>query len=412
MVRLDVIAWLEQLTSDLGYVALPLAVQYQQQRFGDDYAVILRPRRFPDFLFPELTLILDEAPLQQHFLRGYTPLLSALLAALLVLVAVWLILHQWYQRQRLGLALQDAEANLREQMRNNARQRQTLQHHTLELEGLNQHLQNARQRMELSERLAGLGELSAGIAHEINNPVAYIRSNLQTLTEDFAALAEFIDTLDKTSDELDLHSPVFRRLLQAYQRLRIAAVLKEAPARLADSREGVERVARIVSDMRNLSRSGFDKHWCQVNDDIRSAINIARSRLPEGVSLEAELIQLPDIYCNPSQIAQVVMNILVNAIQALEGCGGHIQLQEVFRGQELQISIQDDGPGMDEKTASRVFEPFFTTKLQGEGTGLGLALCYKLIQAHAGRIELVTSPGQGARFTLTLPVNGGTEHAQ
>src|SRR5690606_39399230 len=110
------------------------------------------------------------------------------LAALLLLVAVWLILQQWYQRQHLSLALQDAEASLREQMRSNARQRLALQHHTLELEDLNQHLQNARQRMELSERLAGLGELSAGIAHEINNPVAYVRSNLQTLAEDFAEI--------------------------------------------------------------------------------------------------------------------------------------------------------------------------------------------------------------------------------
>src|SRR5690606_14901567 len=187
---------------------------------------------------------------------------------------------------------------------------------------------------------------------------------------------------------------------------------KQAPARLTDCRDGIERVVRIVSDMRNLSRSGFDKHWCQVNEDIRSAINIARSRLPAGVSLEAELIQLPDIYCNPSQIAQVVMNILVNAIQALEGRHGQIQLHEVFTGNELKISIQDDGPGMDEQTASRVFEPFFTTKLQGSGTGLGLALCYKLMQAHAGRIELTTGPGEGARFDLILPVNGGAEHVE
>ncbi len=411
-VRLDLLAWLEQLTADLGYATLPVAVQYQHHRFARPGVVISKPRLFPDFLFPELTLVLDEAPLQQHFLRGYTPLLSALLAALLVLGAVWLILQQWYQRQRLSQALQDAEASLREQMRSNARQRLTLQHHTLELEGLNQHLQNARQRMELSERLAGLGELSAGIAHEINNPVAYVRSNLQTLAEDFAALAEFIDTLDKASDELDLHSPVFQRLLRAYQQLQIADILKQAPARLTDCRDGIERVARIVSDMRNLSRSGLDKHWCQVNDDIRSAINIARSRLPAGVRLDAELIPLPDIYCNPSQIAQVVMNILVNAIQVLEQRGGRIELRETCSRDELRIVIEDDGPGMDEQTAARVFEPFFTTKPDGEGTGLGLALCYKLMQAHAGRIELTTGPGQGAQFTLILPVNGGAEHAE
>ena len=137
-----------------------------------------------------------------------------------------------------------------------------------------------------------------------------------------------------------------------------------------------------------------------------------RSRLPAGVRLDAELIPLPDIYCNPSQIAQVVMNILVNAIQVLEQRGGRIELRETCSRDELRIVIEDDGPGMDEQTAARVFEPFFTTKLEGEGTGLGLALCYKLMQAHAGRIELTTGSGQGAQFTLILPVNGGAEHAE
>lgn len=411
-VRLDVLAWVEQLTSDLGYTSLPVALRYRQQYFVHPGVVLEAPQSFSDFLFPELTLVLDAAPLQHHFMRGYTPLLSALLAAIMVLVAVWLILQQWYQRQRLSQALQDVEASLREQVYSNAQQRLALQHHSLELEGLNQHLQNARQRMQLSERLAGLGELSAGIAHEINNPVAYVRSNLQALTDDVAALAQFIQALDKASDELDQHSPFYQRLLQEYRQLHIAEVLQDAPERLADCREGTERVARIVSDMRNLSRSGFDKHWCQVNDDIVSVINIARSRLPAGVTLDAELTELPDIYCNPSQIGQVVMNILVNAMQALEGRNGHIRLRETFSGDALQIAIEDDGPGMDEQVVSRVFEPFFTTKPRNEGTGLGLALCYKLMQAHAGRIELVSRPGEGARFTLILPVNGDAEHVE
>lgn len=411
-VRLDLLAWLEQLTVDLGYGVLPLQVRYRQLSFSRPDNTIRNPQMFADFILPELTLVLDAAPLQSRFRQRSGPLLSAVLAAALMLAAVLLILQQWSQRQRISQALADTEANLLEQMRSNARQREALQDSSRTLQGLNQHLLNARQKLELSERLAGLGELSAGIAHEINNPISYVRSNLQELQRDFAGLAEFIATLDKASDELDLHSPVYQRLLSAYQQLHIAAILEHAPERLRDCQDGIERAARIVSDMRKLSRSGHDKQWCQVNDDITSVINIARARLPASVTLEANLISVPDIYCNPSQIAQVVMNILVNAIQALEAQGGHITLSEQWQNSELRISVRDNGPGMDEQTAARVFEPFFTTKLDGEGTGLGLALCYKLMQAHDGRIDLQTSPGQGAVFTMILPMNGGTEHAE
>lgn len=411
-VRLDLLAWLEQLTTDLGYGVIPVEVHYRQQHFRRTDSVLKTPRMFTDFLLPELTLVMDAEPLHNRFRQHSEPLLSALLATILVFVSVLLVLQQWYRRQRVSQALADTETNLLEQMRLNARQRETLQDNSRELQGLNQHLQKTRQQLELSERLAGLGELSAGIAHEINNPVSYVRSNLQELHKDFTALAEFITTLDKASDELDLHSPVFQRLLAAYQELQIADVLEQAPARLHDCQEGIERASRIVSDMRKLSRIGHGKQWCQVNDDIGSVINIARARLPAGVELDAELTALPSVYCNPSQIAQVVMNILVNAIQALEVQGGKITLREQLTERELQIVIRDNGPGMDEQTAARVFEPFFTTKIDGEGTGLGLALCHKLMQAHAGRIDLQTRPGEGAVFTVVLPLSGESENAE
>ena len=134
-------------------------------------------------------------------------------------------------------------------------------------------------------------------------------------------------------------------------------------------------------------------------------------RLPGNISLQVELTELPEVYCNSSQIGQVVLNILVNAIQALEKDGGTIRISEVLANGVLSISIRDDGPGMDNAVAARVFEPFFTTKLEGDGTGLGLALCYKLMQEHQGGIELETAPGKGACFTLILPI-GEKNHAE
>ena len=411
-VRLDLLSWLEQITVDLGYGVLPVEVHYLQHRFQRPESRIQAAEAFNDFLLPELTLVLDAASLQARFRQQGSPLLNAVLIAALVLVIVLLGLQQWYQRQRIAQMLADTEASLQEQQRSNERQRAALQDNGKALHGLNLRLQNAWQQLELSERLAGLGELSAGIAHEINNPIAYVRSNLQELNADVQALTVFIRTLDEASDGMDIHSPMYQKLLAAYQQLQISDVLQDAPVRLNDCLEGIERAARIVSDMRKLSHGGQGMQWCQVNDDIRSVVNIARSRLGTGVTLDAELETLPDVYCNPSQIAQVVMNILVNAIQALSGRGGHITLRETLLNQELRIVIADNGPGMDEKTAARVFEPFFTTKPGDEGTGLGLALCHKLMKAHAGRIELHTSPGKGAEFTIVFPVNGGMDHAE
>lgn len=412
MVRLELYEWLQQTTSDMGYGDIPLLVMYHAQPLSDP-APELRQQMmvFNDFLLPEFSLYLDRRQIEGHFFQTYLPVSAAVSSAVICLLLLLILFYQYGRRMQIsreleGHSVELAETShiLRTQMALNARSQKELLKSNYQLRGLNRDLENAQTRLKLSERLAGLGELSAGIAHEINNPVAYISSNLKELGNDVQALLEFVQTIDEASDLLDIKSDFYQELLLAYQRVDIPHVISVAPARLQDCIRGTERVTQIIADMRKLSRTQSHMQWCQLNDDISSIINIARSRLPDNVTLTVELIELPDVYCNPSQIGQVVLNVLINAIQALEKRGGNIHIGEEQTGSVLSISIRDDGPGMDSAVASRVFEPFFTTKLEGDGTGLGLALCYKLMQEHQGGIELQTAPGKGACFTLILPI--------
>ncbi len=412
IIRLELYEWLQLITSDMGYGGIPMLVMYHAQPLSDP-APELRQQMmvFNDFLLPEFSLYLDRSQIENHFFQDYLPPSAAAGSAALSLLLLLILFYQYDRRLQISRDLEGRSAELEEtsntlrtQMEMNARSHKELLKSNYQLRDLNRDLENAQARLKLSERLAGLGELSAGIAHEINNPVAYISSNLKELGNDLQALLDFVQSIDEASDLLDIKSDFYQELLLAYQRLDIPHVVSEAPERLQSCTRGTERISQIIADMRKLSRTQLHMQWCQLNDDVSSIINIACSRLPDNVSLTAELIDLPDVFCNPSQIGQVVLNVLINAIQALENRGGNIHISETLERNVLSISIRDDGPGMESNVASRVFKPFFTTKLEGDGTGLGLALCYKLMQEHQGGIELETAPGKGACFTLILPI--------
>lgn len=411
-IRLELYEWLQQITADMGYADLPMLVMHQAQPLSET-APQQRGQMmvFHDFLVPEFSLYLDRSQIEKHFFQSWLPPAAAAVSATVLWLLLLLLFSQYGGRKQISHELESRSAELEEanhilrtQLELNAHSQKELLKSHYQLQSLNQDLENARNRLLLSERLAGLGELSAGIAHEINNPVAYISSNLKELNNDVRALMDFVRAIDEASDLLDAKSDFYQQLLRVYQSLDIAHVISMAPERLQDCIRGTERVTWIINDMRKLSRIQPSMQWCQLNDDIRSVVHIARSRLPGNITLTMELIDLPDVFCNPSQISQVVMNILVNAIQALEASGGNIHIREVLENDVLNLSLCDDGPGMDASVAARVFEPFFTTKLDSEGTGLGLALCYKLMQEHQGSIELQTAPGKGACFTLILPI--------
>lgn len=412
---LDAHDWLAALTEDIGFGRLPVELHYRDQPIWrhDSGQQVESWFQRSDLIAPDFTLRIGRDALLQRFDRSrYVMAVSLALALISYLL---LSLMQGFRRnqkqaeQRYSEVVDELDETsefLRQQMQQTAFSQKELLKRQYELQDINKNLEQARHRLEFSERLANLGEISAGIVHEINNPVAYIGSNLRELEQDLNSLMAFVRQIDRSSDHLDVESPFYQELLAAYQQLDIHLALEDAPSRLHDSIKGVERVRKIIQDMRRLSnKGGSDKSWCNINDDIDSVVNIARSRIKGDIELQTYLIELPELYCNSSQISQVITNILVNAIQALGSQAGTITLSEKTDGDLIVIEIADDGPGMSEDIARRVFEPFFTTKGAGEGSGMGLPLCYKLVAEHRGWIDLATAPGKGACFSIYLPLN-------
>ncbi|MAD47622.1 MAG: hypothetical protein CMI02_03555 [Oceanospirillaceae bacterium] len=410
LVRIDVINWIQHITEDLGIGDIPMYIRWQEHTIAPDPAHSRHLMMvFSDFLVPEISLYLSYAKVDSLFHQRLTAAVLALLVAIPEFILLFWLWRQYFHSRRLRLALDKSKKDLQAEKHANQARSRLLHHTSAQVQTLNQSLEEARRRMELSERLAALGEISAGIAHEINNPVAYCRSNLETLGEDLKALQDFIAAVDKLSDQLDPGSELYRQLAERYQTLALPEALASAPERVANITEGIDRVARIIQDMRKLSRQDSKKMaLSQLNEHIESVLNIARSRLKGNIELEAELTELPLIPCNASQIGQVILNILINAIQALgDKPHGKITLIEQLSQHWLSIEVCDNGPGMNESTLSRVFEPFFTTKAEGEGTGMGLALCYQLIEAHHGRIEVESQLDEGTCFTVWLPLDPG-----
>lgn len=418
--RIELQDWIHQTTEDLGLGLLPATVTWQGHalpQLEDDEKASMT--LFSDFLIPQFSLYLSHNEIEELF-NQYT--LAILVAAMVSIPEAILLLWLWRQYFRgrhLKKVLERTSKDLIRQKQQNQVRSRMLKKASEKVRGLNEDLEQARRRMELSERLAALGEISAGIAHEINNPVAYTLSNLSTLGEDLSILTKFINSVDKATDLMDKDSEAYKKLLSDYQALDVPEALQSAPERVEDAVEGIERVARIIQDMRKLSRGANDgMRVSNLNQELESVFNIARSRLKGNIELRTELAEVPPIFCNPSQIGQVVLNILVNAIQAIgNNQGGEIRLGQTLHEHELEMIISDNGPGMDEETAARVFEPFFTTKDEGQGTGMGLALCYKLVEAHHGHIDLFTEKGKGTRFTIWLPLNAekndaGDHHAE
>ncbi|WP_420588519.1 sensor histidine kinase [Bacterioplanoides sp.] len=409
----DAEAWIQALCDDLGYGDIPFSLQYRDQpifQLSDSSSWDLY--RQDEFIFTDLSLLFDRQSLITQMSLGVYAGISAIIASVLM----WMMLSLLHKKKtdlvRADQKLTDVQHELQEtnhilshQMQVAAQNQKEFLKKNYELQDLNRSLERAKSQMQFSERLASLGEISAGIIHEINNPVAYIGSNLRELEVDMQALRNFINTLDKASDHLDIRSEFYQQLLASYQTLHVQDAMAEAPLRLEDCLTGIERVRKIIQDMKRLSNSGAcEKKLSNINDDIDSVINIASSRIKDGIELKTFLIDLPDLYCNSSQISQVLTNIIVNAIQALEDDGGEICLSERIEGNSIVLEISDNGPGIPEEIANQVFEPFFTTKDAANGTGMGLALCYKLVAEHGGWIDLETSPGNGASFSIHLPM--------
>ena len=276
--------------------------------------------------------------------------------------------------------------------------------------------QTERQRMRAmlvqSEKLASIGLLSAGVAHEINNPLAYVGNNLAVLERDFQGVLAMMECYEEAHPLLKEADPEhFRRVEELSDDLDWPYVRANLRRMLSRTREGVQRVANIVQNLRGLARTSPPKlEAVLIPELITPALEMIQGRIRRrGVEVVQDHQSPRRVMCVAPQISQVVLNLLVNAIQAIETSGkeqgGRIEVKTRPLGDYYAIEIADDGCGIDPESLPRLFDPFFTTKPVGEGTGLGLSISHGIVTGHGGKIEVESAPGQGTRFRVLLPLN-------
>jgi len=303
-------------------------------------------------------------------------------------------------------------ADMNEQLQDDIRQRHQaeaeLRSSNQELTELNDKLSRAQQQLVQADKLASIGQLAAGVAHEINNPVGYIFSNFSTLQGYLDQLFDMLDAYQGAEAELAASAPATAAALRAQrQRIDLDFLREDVPALMAESREGIVRVRHIVQDLKDFSRVDSNQEWVWANlhRGIDSTLNIVSNEVKYKADVVKEYGDIPDIQCLPLQINQVVMNLVVNAAHAIGETRGRITVRTGCEDeQQVWLEVADTGSGIAPEVLARIFDPFFTTKAVGQGTGLGLSLAYGIVRKHGGRIEVDTAPGAGSRFRVWLPV--------
>lgn len=257
-------------------------------------------------------------------------------------------------------------------------------------------LETANSQLLQSEKMAAIGQLAAGVAHEINNPIGYVFSNLKTLDGYVRDLLKIADAVDAAGD-LDELRQLKRQLEYDYIRGDVAALISE-------SEDGIDRVTRIISALKDFSHIDEDEFRpADLHRGLDTTLNVVNNELKYKAEVIKEYGELPEVECILSQINQVTMNLLVNAAHAIEQFG-RITLRTGCDNDWAWIEVEDNGKGIEPKLLNRIFEPFFTTKPVGKGTGLGLALSYNIVRKHNGRIEVHSEQGVGTRFRIILPL--------
>jgi two-component system NtrC family sensor kinase len=301
--------------------------------------------------------------------------------------------------------LADMNERLQEDIRQRHHAEAELRRSNLELTELNTQLSRAQQQLVQADKLASIGQLAAGVAHEINNPIGYIFSNFSTLQTYLDQLFGMLGAYQQA--EAGLPAPAAAALGALRAQIDLDFLRDDIPALMNESREGISRVRHIVQDLKDFSRVDANQEWvwADLHQGIDSTLNIVANEVKYKADVVKEYGDIPDIECLPLQINQVVMNLVVNAAHAIGDQRGSIAVRTGRDGDnQVWIEVADNGSGIPPDTLSRIFDPFFTTKPVGKGTGLGLSLSYGIVQKHGGRIDVDTEPGKGTRFRVHLPV--------
>lgn len=284
-----------------------------------------------------------------------------------------------------------------------AQANQQLLVNNVELKQLNEQLESAQTQLLQSEKMASIGQLAAGVAHEINNPVGFVNSNMGTLGNYIASLFNVIAAYEAAEARVGSNS--CPEVSQIKKTVDFDYLRKDIPSLLKESRDGLARVTRIVQDLKDFSHAD-ESNWqrASIEQGMDSTLNVVSNEIKYKAEVVREYAGLPDVECMPSQLNQVFMNLLVNAAQAIDK-KGTITVRTGKGGEEVWVEVEDTGKGIPVEHLHRIFEPFFTTKPVGKGTGLGLSLSYGIVQKHHGRFEVKSEVGKGSTFRIWLPVH-------
>ncbi|MEW6313820.1 MAG: PAS domain S-box protein [Pseudomonadota bacterium] len=276
------------------------------------------------------------------------------------------------------------------------------------LKQTNEKLEQAQNQLMQSEKMASVGQLAAGVAHEINNPIGYVYSNLGSLEKYLNEMFGLLNTYEQAEASI-ADAAMAERVRQEKQKADLEFLREDMGLLMRESKEGITRVKKIVQDLKDFSHVDQDEEWKM--EDLHKGLDTTLSIVHNDLKYKARVVKeygdVPEIECIMSQLNQVFMNMLVNAGHAIEDHGkeqGVIALRTGCQGNEVWVAISDTGKGIAPENLKRIFDPFFTTKPVGKGTGLGLSLSYGIVQKHHGRIEVESEVGKGTTFKVILPI--------
>ncbi len=271
-------------------------------------------------------------------------------------------------------------------------------------------LKAAQNQLVHSEKMASVGQLAAGVAHEMNNPLGYVNSNLNSLKEyvsDFSAFAKDVNSLTsqfKGDEEQVLIAEIQQQIAAINKQHDVEFIIEDTSEIINECLFGMDKVKKIIQSLKNFSHAGEDKReLTDINACIKEAIIIVWNELKYHCELDTHYGEIPPTYCFPNQLNQIFMNLLINAGHAIKE-KGIIRVDTKCDEKMIYISIADNGSGIDEEHLSQLFNPFFTTKPVGQGTGLGLSISYGIMENHGGKIEVESTIGEGTCFTIHLPI--------
>ncbi len=289
-------------------------------------------------------------------------------------------------------------------------------HHTLQaklvvknkkLDEALQHLKTTQAQAVQAEKMASIGQLAAGVAHEINNPIGFIGSNLEALTDYFKDYETLLERYRNLGQMISDNGKQAQEELEAIRELELELEIdylkKDIPELLEDCIDGTKRVGRIVADLKNFAHPGNDRQMLiDINQGLESTLNVVANELKYKASVHKEFQEIPPVEGFPQKLNQVFMNILVNAAQAIEE-KGQISIRTSAEGGQVHVAISDTGSGIAPEHLTKIFDPFFTTKDVGKGTGLGMNIAYNIVKEHGGGIQVESELGKGTCFTVSLP---------